>query len=46
MPEIEKQLIQHFRSSKGGLKTPEIQRHRLEGFISAGVFLGTTTNTW
>lgn len=45
MAEVERQLKQHFRSSKEGFKTPQIDRHRLEGFMFAGVFLGLTTNS-
>ncbi len=42
--EVEKRLSRHFSASKSGYKIPAIERHRLEGFIQAGVFMGLTTN--
>ena len=44
MNEVERQLKQHFRAPKDGFKRPDVDRHRLEGFMAAGVFLGLTTN--
>ncbi|MRI31582.1 hypothetical protein EOPP23_01065 [Endozoicomonas sp. OPT23] len=42
--EIEKRLRLMFRSSKEGSKTSDIERHRLEGFMSAAVFIGYANN--
>jgi len=42
--EIESRLGKLFRASKEGYKSPDSERHRLEGFINAGVFLGITSN--
>ena len=41
--EITKRLTQLFKASKEGFKIPDIDRHRLEGFIHAGIFLQITT---
>ena len=42
--EVESRLTAIFKASKDGYKTPDIERHRLAGFIQAGVFLGLTSN--
>ena len=43
--EVEKRLNRIFTASKEGYKTPPVERHRLEGFMAAGVFMGFVTNT-
>jgi len=42
--EVRGRLIKLFEVSKAGYKLPDIERHRLEGFIQAGVFLNLATN--
>ncbi|WP_146047829.1 hypothetical protein [Zhongshania marina] len=42
--ELQRQITRICRASKEGYKTSAVDRHRLEGFIHAGVFLGLTTN--
>ena len=42
--EVEKRLTRLFKASREGYKSLDSERHRLEGFINAGVFLGLTTN--
>jgi len=42
--EVEKKLKQMFESSRDGMVPPAKQRHRLEGFIEAGVFMGMARN--
>lgn len=42
--ELQRQITRICRISKEGYKTSAVDRHRLEGFIHAGVFLGLTTN--
>ncbi|ASP39512.1 hypothetical protein CHH28_12880 [Bacterioplanes sanyensis] len=37
--QVEQRLLQLFRASKHGVKTPAAERHRLQGFMQAGVFL-------
>jgi hypothetical protein len=37
--QVEQRLEQMFRASKQGVKAPAAERHRLEGFMQAGVFL-------
>ena len=37
--EVSKRLTKLFRASKEGYKIAESERHRLEGFIQAGIFL-------
>ena len=39
MAEIQNRLNKIFRASAEGYKVPDIDRHRLEGFMQAGVFL-------
>ena len=41
--EISNHLTKLFKASKEGYKIPDIDRHRLEGFIHAGIFLNITT---
>ena len=41
--EVEKKLTTMFRSRKEGFPTPPEDRHRLEGFIQAGIFMGLAT---
>jgi len=43
--EVEKRLSRIFTASKEGYKAPPVERHRLEGFMAAGVFMGLVTNT-
>jgi len=42
--EVEKRLNQIFTASKEGYKASPVERHRLEGFMAAGVFMGLVTN--
>ena len=42
--EIEKRLNRIFLASKEGYKSSPEDRHRLEGFMHAGVFMGLVTN--
>ena len=42
--EVEKRLNQIFSASKEGYKSSPEDRHRLEGFMHAGVFMGIATN--
>ncbi len=42
--EVEKRLNQIFTASKEGYKAAPAERHRLEGFMAAGVFMGLVTN--
>ena len=37
--EVEKRLNQLFSASKDGYKASPVERHRLEGFMRAGVFM-------
>ena len=34
-----------FHASKEGFKIPSVERHRLEGFMQAGVFMGFASNS-
>ena len=43
--EVEKRLSGLFNASKEGYKAPPMERHRLEGFMNAGVFMGLVSNT-
>ncbi|WP_428819398.1 hypothetical protein [Microbulbifer sp. MCCC 1A16149] len=38
--EVERRFTFAFKASKSGHPIPEIERHRLQGFMQAGVFLG------
>jgi len=42
--EVEKRLNNMFCAAKDGYKAPAIERHRLEGFMQAGVFMGLVNN--
>ena len=42
--EVEKRLNRLFTASKEGYKAAPAERHRLEGFMAAGVFMGLVTN--
>lgn len=44
LSEIESRLTRIFKASKEGYQSLDTERHRLEGFINAGVFLGLTSN--
>lgn len=43
LAEVDKQLRLMFSASKDGYKVTEATRHRLEGFMQAGIFLGLAT---
>ena len=38
--EVEKRLSKMFTASKEGYKAAPVERHRLEGFMQAGGFIG------
>ncbi|AQA18149.1 hypothetical protein BST95_07755 [Halioglobus japonicus] len=40
LEEVETRLARMFRASRDGHKASPVDRHRLEGFIQAGSFLG------
>jgi len=42
--EIENRLTSHFSAIKDGYKVPGSERHRLEGFMQAAVFMGLANN--
>ena len=42
--EVERQLRVIFTAVRSGHKPPEMLKHRCEGFIRAGVFMGVVTN--
>ena len=42
--EIETRLRRLFSASRDGYRVADVERHRLEGFIQAGVFMRITTN--
>ena len=42
--EVEKRLYRIFSASKEGYKSTPVERHRLEGFMHAGVFMGLVSN--
>lgn len=44
LSETQMRLNRMFSASKAGYKMPAMERHRLEGFMQAGVFLGLTSN--
>ncbi|WP_207060931.1 hypothetical protein [Motiliproteus sp. SC1-56] len=44
LKEVTRRLEQVFGSARDGYKVPPVQRHRLEGFMQAGVFLGLASN--
>ena len=41
--EVENRLSTMFRASRDGYESPPADKHRLQGFIQAGTFLGLTT---
>ena len=43
--EVEKRLNRIFLASKEGYKASPAERHRLEGFMQAGVFMRLATNS-
>ena len=43
LAEVTKRLTKLFRASKVGYKIPDIDRHRLEGFVQAGIYMGIAT---
>jgi hypothetical protein len=43
LAEISNRLNKMFRASKEGYKVPDEDRHRLEGFIHAGIFMKVAT---
>ena len=43
--EIKNRLKQMFAASKEGYKSTPAERHRLEGFMQAGIFLGLAKNS-
>ena len=43
LAEVNRRLTKLFRASKEGYKAPDIDRHRLEGFMQAGIFMGVAT---
>jgi len=45
LTEVEKRINGIFSASKEGYKTPPVERHRLEGFMNAGVFMGIVDNS-
>ena len=44
LAEVETRLARMFSANKCGYRTPAVERHRLEGFMQAGVFLGLSNN--
>jgi hypothetical protein len=44
LKEVESRLLRMFKGAKEGHKAHAIERHRLEGFMQAGVFLDLTSN--
>jgi len=44
LSEVEKRLKRIFIAAREGYKVSPVERHRLEGFMSAGVFMGHVTN--
>ena len=43
LAEVTKRLTKLFRASKEGYKISDMDRHRLEGFIHAGIFMKIVT---
>ena len=43
LAEISNRLTKLFKASKEGYKIPDIDRHRLEGFLHAGIFMQIAT---
>jgi len=44
LAEVEIRLSRLFSASKYGYRLPAQERHRLEGFMQAGVYMGLTNN--
>lgn len=44
LSEVEARLLRLFSASKSGYRLSSQERHRLEGFMQAGVFLNLTDN--
>lgn len=44
LAEVESRLFRMFAASKEGHKAALIDKHRLEGFMNAGVFMGVASN--
>ena len=44
LSEFEKRLNRLFLASKDGYKASQIDKHRLEGFMNAGVIMGFASN--
>ena len=44
LSEVEKRLSNMLTVSKEGYKAAPVERHRLEGFMQAGVFIGLVSN--
>lgn len=42
--EVSNRFSRLFSASKAGYKVPDAERHRLEGFIQAGIYLELATN--
>lgn len=45
LAEVESRLFRMFAASKAGHKAALIDKHRIEGFMNAGVFMGIATNS-
>lgn len=45
LEEIKKRFTKLFIASKGGRKISDTERHRLQGFMQAGVFLQIASNS-
>jgi len=43
LDEVEARLTRLFSASRDGYRLADVQRHRLEGFIQAGIFIQLTT---
>nr|WP_010133333.1 hypothetical protein [Microbulbifer agarilyticus] len=43
--EVARRLRQLFTNSKLGMQIPVVERHRLEGFMQAGIFFGLNSKT-
>ncbi|SDZ82960.1 hypothetical protein [Microbulbifer marinus] len=44
LTEVDARLARMFSANRCGYRTPAVERHRLEGFMQAGVFLGLSNN--
>ncbi|WP_210397419.1 hypothetical protein [Motiliproteus sediminis] len=42
--EVRQRLLRIFNAAKQGLKVADVDKHRCEGFIQAGVFMGLVSN--